>query len=295
MDAIKKAYLQLHIAVVLFGFTAILGRLIDLNEISIVWWRLIITCLSLLFFPSVVRTIRQTRLKDWLPLAGIGILVATHWVFFYGAIKYSNVSVTLCCLATGSFFTAILEPIFYKKQIRMLEVVTGLVVIPGIYIIFYTTDFAYTKGIIMALISAILAAFFAVLNKKMVVKQEPMFITFVELGAGLLFLSILLPVYWEFLGDGVNKFMPTTTDLFYLVVLALLCTTLAYVLSLLALKHLSAFTSTLTINLEPVYGIILAIIIFQENQELNPGFYLGAAIILSTVFGYPYVKKYLGK
>lgn len=285
----------MHIAVALFGFTAILGRLIQLNELSIVWWRLLLTCGSLLFFPAILSRLVKIPRKELLQLAGIGIIVALHWVLFYGSIKYSNVSVALCALSTASFFTAFIEPAIFKERIKVLEVATGLLVIPGMYIIFYTTDVSYTRGIIMGLFSAVMAALFSTLNKKMVNRQAAMSITFVELGSGLIFLSLLMPFYWEFMGDGTNLFLPVKMDWVYLALLAFFCTTLAYIFALQALKHISAFISALTINLEPVYGIILAIIIFQENEEVGRGFYLGAAIILAAVFGYPLLKRISAK
>ncbi len=293
MDPVKKSYLQLHIAVFLFGFTAILGKLIQLSEISLVWWRLLITCISLVLLPGILRDLRQLSFRKVLALSGIGVIVAMHWVTFYGAIKYSNVSVALSCLATASFFTSIIEPLLLRQPFKWYELLLGLMVIPGMYMIFRFSGGDYLTGIIMGLLSALLAATFAVLNKQMVADTKPMTMTFVELGAGFVFLTPILPFYWSWLGN--STFWPTLMDWQYLILLSLLCTTLAYVLSLQALKHLSAFTSTLTINLEPVYGILMAWFFFQEHKEMNPAFYMGAAIIILAVFIHPVLRRKMEK
>lgn len=286
------SYLQLHVAVLLFGFTAILGRLIDLQEIIIVWYRLWFTCLSLLFVPQIWRSLRAMTPVRYFQLIGIGIIVSLHWVMFYGAVKYSNVSVTLSCMATASFFTALVEPIITQRKVKLYELALGLLIIPGIYLIFYFSDF-YLTGIIMGLTAALLASIFASLNKKMVAKQDALSMTFVELGGGLLFLTLVIPGYLEFFPT--SALMPSFTDLIYLLILAILCTTFAYVLSIHALKQLSAFSNALTINLEPVYGIFLAFLIFQENQEMDNRFYLGTLLVLVAVFLHPVIENYFKK
>lgn len=289
-----KAYLQLHTAVLLFGFTAILGRLIELPETVIVWYRLLFTCLSLLVVPQVWRSMRAMSLKRVWELVGIGIIVSLHWVMFYGAVNYSNVSVTLSCMATASFFTALVEPILTKKSFKWFELLLALLVVPGIYLIFYFSEFANVgTGIIMGLLAALFAAVFATLNKNMVATQDALTMTFVELGGGWVFLSLVLPVYFQFFPSG--NMMATAPDLGYLLILAILCTTFAYVLSIHALKYLSAFSNALTINLEPVYGIVLAFLFFQENQEMDNRFYLGTLLILVAVFAHPIVDHYYGK
>ncbi len=289
MTPIKKAYLQLHVAIFLFGFTAILGRLVQISELPMVWWRLLITCTSLLLLPGVIKALRNMPRSVALQLAGIGIVVALHWITFFGAVNYSNVSVTLSTMATVSFFTAIIEPLINRERIKWYEVALGLLVIPGMYIIFRFSGNDYTTGIIMALISAALAAVFSTLNKKMVEKAEPMAITFVELGSGWIFLCLIAPLYGQLMGN--STFIPIEWDWLWLVILALLCTTFAYVLSLNALKHVSAFTANLSINLEPIYGIILAWLIFREDKDLSGEFYIGAGIILLSIFLHPILKR----
>lgn len=277
----RKALLILHFCVLIWGFTAILGNLISLQETVLVWYRMGITSFSLLLLPAFWKGIRQISLKNALQVAAIGILVALHWITFYGAIKYSNVSVALTCLATVSFFTAIIEPLFFRQKHNMREILFGLAVIPGLYMVFYFTG-QYITGMVMGVISALLAAIFSVLNKQITSKYDPLSITFLELFSGFIFIGALLPVYFFFFPE--TQFVPNWSDAGYLLILSLVCTTLPFTLSLISLRHVSAFTANLTINLEPVYGILLAILFFQEHEMLSPGFYLGSLLILSVVF-----------
>jgi drug/metabolite transporter (DMT)-like permease len=288
----RKAYLQLHTSVVLWGFTAILGRLITLKEIPLVWYRILFTCLALICIPGVFKQVKTTPRRAGFKLAGIGCLVCIHWVCFYGSIKYSNVSISLCCLATTSFMASIIEPLFNRRKIKWYEISLGLFIIPGIILIVHVSQL-YITGIILGLLAAFLAATFTVLNKMVVDDHHPQGMTFIELGSGFIFLSIILPVYLHFFPE-VNMH-PGSTDLFYLLILAVVCTTLPFVLALHALRHLSAFASTLTVNLEPVYGILLAIPFFHENKDLSVLFYFGTAIILLAVFIHPLLKKRFDK
>ncbi|MCB0640925.1 MAG: DMT family transporter [Phaeodactylibacter sp.] len=289
MDAVKRAYLELHIAVLLFGFTAILGDLIQLSALVIVWWRVLLTSVSLLFLVNVVKLFREMPRRLIWKFLGIGVLVAVHWLCFYGAIKYSNASITLVCMATTTFFTAFLEPLFTRKQVQNYQIMLGLLIIPGMVLIVNSLDFSMMLGVWVGLASAFLAALFATFNKILIEQSPPMQITFLELSSAWVFLSLFLPFY--LLNNENAVFWPNWKDWGYLVVLALGCTTLAYVLALRALKHLSAFASNLTVNLEPVYGILLAWVLLQENEELSPNFYWGVLIILLSVFSYPVLKK----
>lgn len=288
MKTVQKAYLQLHIAVFLYGFTAILGKLITLSELSLVWWRMLLTTISFLFFPKMLQLFKAIPVKVRWQLFGIGIIIALHWVCFFGAIKYSNVSICLVCMATGAFFTSIIEPIVFKQKIKAYEIFLGLMIIPGMYLVVQSTSWDMMTGIVLALISAILAVFFSIFNKRMVEKTDTSVITFVELGSGWLFLTLLLPFYLYYFETSMQ---PTWLDLGYLLVLVLLCTTFAFVLNLNALKHISAFNANLAINLEPVYGILLAWLLFQENKEVGQYFYIGVLIVLISVFSYPFLKK----
>lgn len=285
---LKRAYIQLHIAIFLFGFTAILGKLINLAEAPLVWHRLWITCISLLLVPGVIKAIFALPRKNLLTFAGIGIVTVTHWLAFYASIKYGSASVALSCLATTSLFTALIEPMLFKKKISPAEVIVGLVVVMGIYII---TQAAIDQvvGIVLGLFSALLASLFTTLNKKYMYEHHPIAITVVQLGVGFLFITAMLPIYFNNFPGAV--FMPSTMDWVYLLVLSLLCTSVGYVLGLLALKHVSAFTANLTVNLEPVYGIIMAAFILNEHEELNSRFYIGTAIILISVLLHPLINK----
>lgn len=295
MDPVRKAYIQLHISVILWGFTAILGRLITLEEVPLVWYRVLITCISLLFLPGIIKNVRAIPKNQLLKLAGIGCLVSMHWICFYGSIKYSNVSVALSCLATTTFFTSFIEPLVARRRIKFYEISVGLIIIPGIYLIFHFTAFSGI-GILLGLIAAFFAASFSSLNKTMVDHLEPRSMTFVELGSGLIFLSLILPFYFKLFPDAnmtIGK--DNISDLYYLLILSVVCTTLPFVLSLRALKHISAFSSVLTVNLEPVYGILMAIPFFNESKELDNRFYIGTLIILSAVFIHPLLKKRFDK
>ncbi len=291
MDNTKRAYLELHVAVLLFGFTAILGDLIQLSAVMIVWWRVLITCISLLYFVQFGLKLKSIPKDKVFKFLGIGILVALHWITFYGAIKLSNASVALICFASTSLFTSFLEPAILGRSIEKLQVIMGLMVIPGMWLIVNTVESSMMNGIYVGLLSALLAAIFSTLNKRLIDDADSYSITFLELGSAWIFISLLIPVLiWN--GTDI-QFWPVGSDWIYLVVLALLCTTLAYILSLRALKHVSAFVANLTINMEPVYGILLAIVLLNDHKELSPRFYIGVVLISAIVFSYPLIKKRL--
>ena len=276
----KKALVQLHIAVFLAGFTAILGKLITLNEGLLVWFRLLITVVTLggiLFFR---KQLQRIPFKDVLKIFGVGVIVAIHWVTFYGSVKYANVSVALVCFSAMGFFTAFFEPLILKRRISLIEVALGILAILGIYIIF---DFhpEFKLGIIFGIISAVGSSLFPIYNKKLLLKYSPKILTLYELGGGLLALTCLVPVY--LIQFPAIYYLPTNTDWLWLFVLAWLCTVISFDLQLNALKKVSAFTSNLTYNLEPVYGILLAFIFFKENENLHRQFYIGVALILLAV------------
>jgi len=284
---VNKAYLKLHIAVLLFGFTAILGDLISLSALSLVWWRVLLTSISLLFLIGFGRNLKRLPRSLILKYMGIGVIVAVHWITFFGAVKYSNASICLIAMATTSFFTAFLEPLLLKQKVKAYEIMLSLMIVPGMMLVVNNIDYSMINGIWVGLISAFLASLFSILNKKLVNEAEPMEITFLELGSAWLFISLLMPFYLQ---SEEASFLPTFSDFAYLLVLALLCTTLAYVLALVALKHISAFAANLTVNLEPVYGILLAWLILNESEELSTGFYVGCGVILLAVFSYPILK-----
>lgn len=276
----KKALLQLHVAVFLAGFTAILGKLITLNEGLLVWFRLLITVVTLGAILYLRKQLLRIPARDMLKIFGVGAIVATHWVAFYGSVKYANVSVALVCFSAAGFFTAVFEPLILKRRVSVAEVLLGLMAIAGIYIIF---DFhpEYKTGVIFGIVSAMGMALFPIFNKRLLMVYTPKILTLYELGGGLIALTFLVPLYLT--QFPAAYYLPTATDWLWLLVLAWLCTVISFDLQLKALEKISAFTTNLTYNMEPVYGIILAFIFFKENQSLQREFYIGVGLILLAV------------
>ena len=272
----KKAFLQLHLAVFLAGFTGILGRLITLNEGLLVWYRLLISSATMWVLFLLLKKIQKISFIDILKITGVGFIAAMHWVTFYGSIKSANVSVALVCFSSVGFFTALLEPLIFKKRIDITELLLGVVVMIGIYIIF-RFDPKYEIGIIIGIISAILGSLFPILNKSLLHRVGVETLLSYELTGGFLVLTILLPFYLHYFPS--NQFLPGWMNLFWLLVLSWACSVWAFQLSANALKKLSAFTVNLTYNLEPVYGILLAFVVYHENKELSRWFYIGFALI----------------
>lgn len=283
----------MHLAVLLFGFTAILGDLIQLSAISIVWWRVLLTCISIVFLMNIRSIFSSLARQQILQFMGIGILVGIHWICFYGAIKLANASVALVCMATTTLFTSLLEPLLFRRAISWYEVLLGILIIPGMILIVDSLERGMMLGMWIGLLSAFLASLFAILNKKVVTNARPFAITFLELGSAWLFLSLLFPFYLQ-VSEDASFVPPHWSDWIYLFILALLCTTLAYSLSLRALHHISAFASNLSLNLEPVYGILMAWILLDEDKELSTNFYYGVVVMLLAVFSYPLLKRRFG-
>lgn len=293
MQPIRRAYLEVHFAVFLYGFTAILGDLIQLPATILVWWRVLITSISLLFliqFGRQLHTIPRQLIKQYM---GIGIIIGLHWITFFGSVKYANASVAMVCYATTAFFTSLLEPLFTEKKLQKTELLLGFLVIPGMILIGQSVPKGMLFGVFLGLLSAIFIACFAIFNKKLIHKADATTITFLELSSSWLFITLCLPFFYYYSTD--SPFLPSQMDWIYLLILSLLCTTLAFVLNLRSLKHISAFTSTLIGNLEVLYGIILAIVILKENKELSFSFYIGAFIVLITVFGHPFLDRGRGE
>lgn len=283
-----KSYLHLHFIVFIWGFTAVLGALITIDALPLVWYRMGIGVLIILLFVMIKRI--PLKLPPRL-LAGFliaGLIIALHWVTFFKAIKVSNVSVTLACLSTGAFFTSLLEPIFYKRKVIGYEVLFGLFVVAGLYIIFRFQG-NYFYGIVLALTSAFLSAVFSIINGKYAVKYDPVVISFYEVLGGVLFLSVYLLFTGSFTGE---FFTLVAEDWIWLFALGSFCTAYAFIASVQVMKFLSPYTVMLTINMEPIYGIILALIVFNDKEKMDWTFYLGAAIILTTVILNGILKNY---
>lgn len=276
----KKAFLQLHAAIFLAGFTGVLGRLIIINEGLLVWYRMFFSAVFLLALSFFSKKIKFLPWRQAIPLIGIGAIVALHWVFFYGSVKYANVSVSLVCFSTMGFFSAFLDPLISKRKMDLIEILLGIMVMIGVYLIFHF-DQAYRWGIFYGIISSILAAIFTIINKKYVDKHDAQTITFYELGGGWLSLNFVLPFYLQFVD--FSSYFPSLSDFLWLLVLSLFCTVLAFNLSIKALKKISPFTVNLSYNLEPVYGILLAFVIYKEHLELGLSFYAGLFVIFLTV------------
>lgn len=270
----------MHTAILLWGFTAIFGKLIHLNEGLLVWYRMLLSTLAMGVFLAVQKKLQGISPKQVLPIAGIGIVITLHWITFYGAIKASNVSIAISCFSSVALFTALLDPLLRGTKPSMRELASGLAVIAGISIIFAGQQL-YLKGIILSVISAFLASLFTILNKRISNTIAPGIITLFEIGTGFIFLTLLLPVWFNITGTTLE--LPAATDIIYLLLLSVVCTTIAFTLSLHALQKIDAFTMNLSVNLEPVYSIILAFILFNEYQLLNTSFYIGSLIILAAV------------
>ena len=270
----------MHAAIFLWGFTGILGKLITLNEGLLVWYRLIISGIIMWIIAGRKNKVGQLSLKEILKIGGVGVIVMIHWVTFYGAIKVSSVSVTLICLSSIALFTSIFEPIIAKTKFDYIEIFFAALAMAGIYTI-YHSDNSTATGILIAVFSSAASALFSVLNKQLTSKYNSHTISSVELGSAFVSLSVLLPFYLPMFNHSFS--CPGTADLIYLFLLSFFCTVIPWLLSLSALKHVTAFTQNLALNLEPVYGIILAIIVVKEYELLNSGFYIGAFIILMTV------------
>ena len=288
MTPLARARWQIHFCVALWGFTAILGKLISLPAPALVWWRMGLVTVALLMLPRVWRGLARLSPRLYAIYAGIGIVVALHWLTFYGAIKLANASVAASCMALGSVFAAMIEPVVTRRRFEPRELALGLAVIPGVVLVAGGVPAGMRLGIVVGVISAFLTALFGTLNKRYVDRADPFTVTCLELGAGAVFLSLLLP-WLPHVGAAFP--VPGTSDACYLLLLALGCTLLPYTLALVALRHIRAFDAQIALNLEPVYAIILAIVLLDEHRELEPLFYVGVAILLMAVFVQPWLIR----
>ncbi len=280
MSPERRALLQIHFCVLLWGFTAILGKLITLPALDLVWWRMLIVALAVLLLPRFWRHFATMPRRQALIFAGIGVLVALHWLSFYGAIKLSNASVAASCMALGPIMMAFVEPRITGRPFERREAVFGLLAIPGVLLVVGGTPVDMRLGIAIGVISVVLVSVFASLNKRYVTQGDPLVVTGLELGAGTAFLT-LVALAWP--GASGELTIPDGRDTTLLLILALACTLLPFALSLVALRHISAFSAQLAISLEPVYAILLAIVLLGEQRELTLAFYCGVAIILLVV------------
>ena len=287
---INKNLLLLHFTVFIWGFTGIVGKLISITAVELVWYRVLIAVLALFLYFKFNRTAFKTDVKTIIKLACTGAILALHWILFFAGIKLSTVSVTLVCLSSITLFTAIFEPLINKKRISRLEIIAGILIIIGIFLIF-EFESQYTKAIICGLLSAVCASLFSIINGRQVKKLKAPLIAFYELTGAFIWISLYLLITGGF---GVWLILKPS-DIGYLVILGSVCTALAYVAGVSVMREFSAFKVALITNLEPVYGIILAFIFFNDMNELRPGFWVGALIILSTIFLFPVAQKQIAR
>lgn len=274
-----KDYLHLHFLVFIWGFTAILGALISIEAIPLVWYRMLFAVIFVLVYFVIKKKSLIIGPKALLKFFIGGVIIAVHWIFFFSAIKVANVSVALIAMSTGALFTSFLEPLFFRRRINLLELLFGLIVIVGLYAIL-NFEGGYTLGIIYALIASFLSVLFTVLNGLYVRKYTAEVISFYQLLFGVGFITLYI---FATTGFTLEQFSINNNDLIYLLILSSICTAYAFIVSVKIMKHLSPYTVILTLNLEPVYGIILAVIIFGEKEKMSMQFYVGAAVILLII------------
>jgi drug/metabolite transporter (DMT)-like permease len=287
---LNKNLLILHFTVFIWGFTSILGALISVSAVQLVWYRVLIALISLFLYFKFNKTALKISRKTFLNLFFTGALVGGHWILFFASIKLSTVPVTLVCLSSMTLFTAVLEPLINKKRISKLEIIAGLLIITGIILIF-KFEVHYTKGIIAGLVSALFASLFSIINSKQVQQIEPAVISFFEL-IGAFFWATL---YLIFTGGFDHAMLLKPSDIGYLILLGTICTSLAYVAGVSVMRELSAFRVALITNLEPVYGILMSFLFFGDMNKMTTGFWIGALIILSTIFLFPVAQKQIQK
>jgi len=288
--SVNKNLLILHFTVIIWGFTGILGNLISISAVQMVWYRVMIASITLFVYFLATKTSLKVSQKQFFQFFFTGSIVAIHWILFFHAIKVSTVSVTLVCLSSFTLFTAILEPLIKKQSILIPDVLIGLIIILGIYLIF-KFESQYTEGIILGLSSALASSLFATINSTFVQKSDPKVIGFYELSGAFFWIT----VYRIFTQDLQNeRFDLSGMDWFYLIILGTVCTALAYVAGVSVMRTLSAFRVALITNLEPVYGIVLAFLFFGTKETMSTGFYLGSALILGSIFLYPIYKRRKG-
>lgn len=277
----------LHTIVLIYGFTGILGKFITLPADALTWWRMLFASIALIIYMLAKGTLRRLREGPTWKIVIVGVIIAVHWITFFEAIKQSNVSVALATMSSTALFVAVLSPLFRKRKFEGYEIVLGLVAIGGLVLIFgFETE--YSLGITLALISSLLAAVFTLANAELIKKATATAITTTEMISGALILTIYLGVTGKM---GGSFWEVSAADLLWLILLAVVATAFAFVVSIEIMKRLSPFTVAITMNLEPVYGIVLALIIFGQSEEMSWGFYVGALIILSTIFANVYLKS----
>ena len=288
MQPVNQARLQIHFCVLLWGFTAILGKLITLPALPLVWWRMLLVVGALLLMPKVWRGLRAMPARLIWAYAGIGVLVSLHWLTFYAAIKLSNASVGATCIALGPVFLAFIEPWIARRKFDPRELMIGVAVVPGVMMVVGGVPHDMRLGIAVGVLSALFVALFGSLNKRLVEHGDPLTVTCIELGTGTIFLTALAPLLPH---TGPAFMLPNLHDALLLLALSFGCTLLPFTLALVALRHMSAFGTQMVTNLEPVYAIVLAILLLGEQHQLDRWFYVGVVVILAAVFVHPLLNR----
>lgn len=293
MIASTADYFKLHFIIFLWGFTAILGLLISIPAVEMVFYRTLMAAIGLRVLMYFSKVPLRVSKKDIIKIFATGFIVGIHWITFFASAKVSNASVSLVGFATGSLWTAFLDPLFGRKKIKGFEVILGLVVVLGLYVIF-SFDFRYPLGLILGIASGFSVALFSIFNARFVKRTHPFTITFLEMTGAFICTALFLPLYKNTWAVGYElKLIPEAWDWLYLSILAFLCTVYAYSASIELLKRLSVFFVQLSMNLEPLYGIIMAVLIFGSSEKMQLSFYIGTAIILSAVLSYPLLQRKL--
>ncbi len=282
-----KDYLLLHFIVIILGFTAILGKLISVSAEEIVWFRMSIAFFGIFIYMLLARINIITSKANTGKFLATGLIVAAHWITFFLSIKLANVAIALVCFSSTAFFTALLEPLIFRRKIIVYELLFGAVVVVGLAFIF-SFEIQYIEGIVYGIISAFLASLFTVINGVFIQKNSSMLISLYEMLGGVIGVSTFFLIRGDF---STNMFVLSTADWGWLLLLGLVCTTFAFAASVYVMRALSPFTVSLTINLEPVYGILLALLIFGDSEKMTPGFYVGGALLLLVVLSNAYLKK----
>ncbi len=276
----KKSYLLLHIAVLFIGFSPVFAKVISLNEGLLTWYRVSFSAIILFFVLKLYKVKTKISFREKFDIAKIGILVTLSWVFFYAGIKYSNISIGVVCYCVASFITAVLEPLIIKRQFRLSEFLLSGLTIIGIGLIFHF-DTSYQLGIALGVISPVFYTLYSIYNKKLVERYDSRLINYYQMLGGTIGLGILLPVYLHFFP--VKSVFPNVKDTLFLILLSLFCTVLVYVFLTEAMKKISAFTANISMNLEPVYAIIIAFLFFDESKQVNFSFYVGLFFVILSV------------
>ena len=282
-----KYHIWLHVTILIFGLTGVLGKLISIDSYLLVWYRVGIALVSVLAYFMFTKFSLKISRKELIKTLLVGIIIAVHWVTFFEAIKQSNVSVALVCFSSSTLFTALLEPLYFKRRIKPYELIFGLLIITGLYFIF-SFEFEYLAGMILAVVSAALASWFTVLNGVLVKQTNAKLISFYELLGAFIVVSIYLLMTN---GLDISRFTVPLQDLKWLVILGTLCTAFAFIMSVEVMKKISPYTVTISVNLEPIYSIILALIIWPESERMSFGFYMGTLIVIATIFLNAALKK----